>query len=322
MAHCLGKAVSSRLSVAMCSFEGAQFLQQQLDSLLTQTRVPDELVVCDDGSTDSTVEILEEFARLSPFPVRIVRNPQRLGVAKNFELAISLCTGDVIALADQDDVWHLAKLERLARALSEADLAFSDAEVVGEALKPLGYTMWQRVGFDEDEQARMLAGDALGVLLKHCVVTGAATAFRVGLRPLLLPIPSNWPHDAWIAAVAASAGKLVPVKETLVQYRQHQANMVGGMRKSLLRQIIEALEVDRASYYHEEILRWQTLRDRLSGALDCSRLEAKLAHLKRRAGLPSNRFFRLPAIAAEMARGDYARYARNWGSIALDLFVR
>lgn len=322
MAHCREKTVNPRLSVALCSLDGARFLPQQLDSLLTQTRVPDELVVCDDGSTDGTVEILEEFARLTPFPVRIVRNPQRLGVAKNFELAISLCTGDVIALADQDDVWHSAKLERLARALSGADLAFSDAEVVGEALKPLGYTMWQRVGFDEDEQARMSAGDALGVLLKHGVVTGAAMAFRAGLRPLLLPIPSNWPHDAWIAAVAASAGKLVPVKETLVQYRQHQANVVGGMKKSLLRQIIEALEVDRANYYREEILRWQALCDRLAGTPAGSRLEAKLAHLKRRAGLPANRLFRFPAVAAEMARGDYARYARNWGSIALDLLVR
>lgn len=314
-----------RLSVALCTLDGARFLSRQLDSLLTQTRPPDELVVCDDGSTDGTVEILEDFAHRSPFPVRLARNPQRQGIVKNFEQAISLCDGEIIALADQDDVWHATKLEHLIRAFSEpgVGLAFSDAELVDETLHSLGYTMWQRVNFDGGERKRMAAGDALGVLLKHFVVTGATLAFRADLRPLLLPLPPEWPHDAWIASVAAAVGAVRPLDDALMQYRQHRGNAVGGKRTGLIDQGRHGLALGREAYYRAEIGRFQTLLQRLHavgiGEAAIS-VEAKLAHLHTRASLPGNRLRRLSGIAVELARGGYRRYARDWKSVAMDLF--
>lgn len=316
--------MSPHLSVALCSLNGARFLPQQLDSLLTQTHLPDELVVCDDGSADNTTAILESFARHSPFPVRLVCNPQRLGVVKNFEQAISLCKGEIIALSDQDDVWHPTKLEQLVRAMTEpgVGLAFSDAEVVDERVAPLGYTMWQRVGFSRNEQERMVAGDAFDVLLKHFVVTGATLAFRANLRPLLLPLPPEWHHDAWIASIAAAATTLRPIANTLVQYRQHGNNAVGGKRTSVITQGARGLALGRDIYYQAEIERFKILLHRLqvTGIGKCVAIEAKLDHLRTRASLPQNRLKRLLGIATELVHGRYHRYARNWESVAMDLF--
>src|SRR3712207_5989304 len=99
------------LSVALCTYDGARYLPEQLESLARQRRLPDELVVCDDGSADDTVDVVRRFADRAPFAVRLSLNPQNLGFVKNFEQAIRLCRGDLIALADQDDVWHPQKLE-------------------------------------------------------------------------------------------------------------------------------------------------------------------------------------------------------------------
>src|SRR5688572_3171861 len=100
----------TRLSVALCSYNGARFIHDQLSSIARQSRLPDELVICDDRSSDNTIAIIEKFAVDAPFPVRSHVNPTNLGSTKNFELAISRCCGDFIALSDQDDIWHQDKL--------------------------------------------------------------------------------------------------------------------------------------------------------------------------------------------------------------------
>ncbi|GAG35502.1 unnamed protein product, partial [marine sediment metagenome] len=118
-----------KLSVAMCTCNGAAFLPEQLASIAAQTRRPDELVVCDDHSTDKTVSIVESFAAKAGFDVRLVVNAQPLGATKNFEKAIGLCGGDIIALSDQDDVWLPGKLSRIEAALAgspAAAMVFAD----------------------------------------------------------------------------------------------------------------------------------------------------------------------------------------------------
>lgn len=301
----------------------------QLNSLLSQTRLPDELVVCDDASDDDTYAILREFAARAPFVVRIYRNPNRLGVAANFEQAIRLCKADIIALSDQDDVWFPRKLESFAKvfmASPEIGWAFCDAEVVSSSLQPLGYTMWERVSFTCAEQKAAKSDNNFGALLKHYVVSGATMAFRADIRECLLPIPPGWPHDAWLAAVAAAVARCGLIQEPMQRYRQHGANVVGGRRNGLATEIREALRVERGRYYEEELARWRELAERLEAvqapAAAREALAAKLAHLERRAGLPDGRLLRLPGIAVELLSGGYRRYARNWGSVALDLLFR
>ena len=95
-----------KISIAMTAFNGAKYINEQLNSFASQTRLPDEVVVCDDISSDDTFEILDNFARSAPFKMIVVRNNKNLGYTKNFEKALSLCSGDLIFLSDQDDIWY------------------------------------------------------------------------------------------------------------------------------------------------------------------------------------------------------------------------
>lgn len=105
--------MTPKVSIAMCTYNGQRFLAQQLQSFLDQTVQPDELVVCDDVSSDDSVAVVEAFAARAPFAVRVFRNPQNLGYIRNFEQAIAQCTGGLVFLCDQDDVWDPRKIEKL-----------------------------------------------------------------------------------------------------------------------------------------------------------------------------------------------------------------
>lgn len=317
------------ISVALCTYNGERHLRDQLESLRAQTRPPAELVVCDDGSRDASVDVVKAFAKRAPFAVRVSVNPERLGPARNFEQAIGLCQGEIIALSDQDDVWLPDKLARLAARLSgpqPAQFVFCDAVVTDETLRPLGYTHWQRLGFHKAERRLAADGNLFRVLLKHYVVAGACTAFRADLRETLLPIPGNWLYDAWIALVASGTRSSAIVNAPLQRYRQHRANVIGGQREDRLVEVAHGLRVNRRDYYREEIPRWHGLQQRLQacgGAPECrEEVAKKLGHLERRAGLPSSRLLRLRGIVTEVGNGNYRRYARNWGSVALDLLLK
>src|ERR1044072_4409392 len=142
----------------MCTYNGAEFLTAQWESILAQSRKPDEVVVCDDGSSDGTRSLLEQLAQKSSVPVTLRFNEQNLGSVKNLEQAIRLCTGEIIALSDQDDVWRRDKLQLIEDAFTQhyaAGIVFSDAKIVDENLEPLGKHMWAEVGFEPHRQKRL-----------------------------------------------------------------------------------------------------------------------------------------------------------------------
>src|ERR1700741_2364768 len=167
-----------KISVAMCTYNGADFLPAQLESILAQSRKPDQIVVCDDGSTDETRAVLERFERESPDVILLRFNKKNLCSVKNFEQAIQLCNGDVIALSDQDDIWRQDKLQLIEQAFSKSStgLVFSDADIVDENLKPLDRRMWNEVGFDAHKKKLLRNGRALEVLTPGWTVTGATMA--------------------------------------------------------------------------------------------------------------------------------------------------
>ncbi|MCA1727567.1 MAG: glycosyltransferase, partial [Actinobacteria bacterium] len=198
------------ISVALCTYQGQPFLLEQLASIMGQTRPPDEVVVCDDGSTDSTLSLLERFRADAPFPVRIHRNPERLGFVANFEQAIGRCRGDVILLCDQDDVWHRRKLAAVERAFVEdpgLGGVFTDADLIDASSRALGYGLWESLGFTPERRRRFRAGD----VFQGDVVTGATLAFRSGFRDLVLPVPPGMVHDGWIALIVAMVSELRPL---------------------------------------------------------------------------------------------------------------
>ncbi|MEJ7618251.1 MAG: glycosyltransferase family 2 protein [Pyrinomonadaceae bacterium] len=238
----------------MCTYNGALHLQAQLSSIAAQTRLPDELVICDDQSSDETITIIERFANDAPFPVRLHINEKNLGSTKNFEKAISLCGGDIIALADQDDVWYRDKLmqtEALFTSEPAIGVVFTDAEVVDENLGLLGYRLWECHGFSNLEQQMFAEGKAFDLLLMRNIVTGATMAFRAKFKQLILPIPVNVEpskyirliHDGWIALMISAVADIAFIHEPLMMYRQHAGQQLGGKLRPMLptRQIPEPL---------------------------------------------------------------------------------
>jgi len=316
------------LSVAMCTYNGALYLQEQLDSIAAQTRLPDELVVCDDSSNDVTLQILEDFQKMAPFSVRVYHNEARLGPTKNYEKAIILCSGDIISLSDQDDLWMPQKLERLERSLEdypEANYVFSDALVVDEMLRFLGYSMWKRVSFTARKRRRFENGRQLQVLLKCNIVTGATMAFRAELCDWILPIPDQWVHDAWISLIASAAGAIgIFIREALIKYRQHPNQVIGGMKVSFH---------DRFMQLHNSILepynfeKFKYILDRLSLVGKMTKeakqlIEAKLTHLQTRQRLYEHSHCKcFGQVLKELLCGRYHKYSDGWKSVAKDLFI-
>jgi glycosyltransferase involved in cell wall biosynthesis len=318
-----------RISVALCTYNGALFLQELLASIAAQARLPDEVIACDDCSSDSTPAILADFARFAPFPVSVRVNQRNLGVTRNFEQAIQRCTGDVIALADQDDRWYpgkLAALEATFTAHPQAGLVFSDADVIDGGGASLGYTLWRSVRFDDAQQRAVRSGQAVSVLLKHPVVTGATLAFRSSLRDRLLPIAPDCVHDEWIALIAALSSEIIPVPERLMGYRRHSANQIGAEGVDLPARLRTALATDPA-VYRKRAEQFRRLRDHIArlepadGTM-LNEFDGKIAHLEGRGSLPAFPPARIAPIAREVLNGHYRRYSGSLLNSLRDLLLR
>ena len=226
----------TRISVALATHDGERFLREQLDSLARQTLPPTELVVQDDASTDGTLAVLDDFARDSPFPVRIASNESRLGFSTTFLVAASRCEGDAIAFCDQDDVWLEHKLEGCGGALAEPDvmLAMHSSRVVDETLVAAG-RVYPRYS---DAVLARLGGDPW-LAVRGMSMVFRAELMRVGdwrARPRSHYVDGPMHHDEWIYGLARALGRIALIGEPLALYRQHGANVTGvagGLRGRL-----------------------------------------------------------------------------------------
>ena len=317
----------NRISVALCTYNGERFLLQQLESIAQQTRLPDELIVCDDRSTDRTVSILREFATSAPYPVRIFENEHNLGSAANFERAIRLCGGNLIALSDQDDIWYPIRLERSEQEFTvhpQAGLVFSDADLINDRNELIGPTMWQRLGFGRKRARDLLAGGYL-LLAKHRFVTGATMMFRASLRDRCLPIGKGWIHDEWIALVTAALFDLRPIDQPLIRYRIHDSQQVG------LQNTLERRTQGTRAQRH-----WARLAASTQGLeLACAALSEMAPDIRRgvlpayqqhlqflafRANLPALRLVRLKPILTHYP--EYRLHASGLASALKDLVLK
>jgi glycosyltransferase involved in cell wall biosynthesis len=323
--------MSPGISIAMCTFNGERFLNAQLESIAAQSRLPDELAVCDDGSSDGTRELIEGFAFHAPFPVKLVVNERNLGSTQNFEQAISLCRYDLVALADQDDVWYQHKLKRIENVFSsdKIALAFSDADIIDGDSQPINYRLWNRVSFDSVKQRQFADGQALQVLLRHPIVTGATMAFRRKFFHFIQPIPANDIHDRWISFLLACVGRIAVIPEPLMQYREHDEQQEGLVPRSPQKRMAHA-KSRGTQVYLEEIIRLQQLSARIAehnfefpGANEMQdQIRKKIRHLEHRTQLPSVRFARLPGIFHETINANYWRFSGGAISVAKDLLIR
>jgi glycosyltransferase involved in cell wall biosynthesis len=308
----------SRISVAMCTYNGERFLAAQLESIVQQTRLPDELVVCDDASTDQTLSIVRAFAASASFPVRIFENERNLGYAANFEAAIRRCAGELIALCDQDDVWYPNRLERSEQTLAahpHTGLVFSDGDLIDEQGGLLGETLWQRLGFDARRRSALAAGQ-FALLAKFRFVTGATIMFRARLRNLCLPIGAGWIHDEWLVMTAAAFAGIRPIEQPLIRYRIHGSQEVGFANKLEKR----AQGATRAQRHWHRVAESAAELQQLCDVLGPAVLPAYLQHLQFlqfRANVPSRRLARLIPILTHYAH--YKIHASGLSSVVKDL---
>lgn len=312
----------------MATYNGAKYLDQQLNSFLGQERLPDELVVCDDGSSDDTISILEAFSNKAPFSVRVLRNPSNLGHIKNFEKALSLCTGDLIFLSDQDDVWYPNKIIKMANHMAtdasvmvlQTDMYIGDKDAVPTKFTQLGNIL--ALGHRSD-----------------AYILGCATAVRKCWLTVVLPIPKmGGGHDNWMHQLASAIQVRAELREPLQCYRRHASNLSNwAASKASAFSRFDSFKThglgDATAGWQIELERVLVIRKRLldkTSELESiglsNRLQPALKNLvlhahaiETRINLMNlSRWERLPEALHMWARGDYGYFA-GWISLAKDL---
>lgn len=312
------------VSVALCTYNGARFIEEQLKSILAQEPRALEIVVSDDGSTDETLEIVRRVAaEVADSPdmtqIRILDSKGGLGITKNFERSIAACSHDLIALADQDDIWHDDKLSTMIEQFDsrpELLLLHSDARLVDGNGTPLGRDLLDALEVSSQDRDAIHSGQAFSVLLRRNLATGATSMIRRDLLDFALPFAEDWVHDEWLAIMAAAVSTLDFVPQTLIDYRQHGQNQIGVQLPSLSVKVRRVLQ-SRGNRNLNLAVKFHTLLERLQViAVDVtinpdkiSLAEKKAAFEGVRAQLPTHRLKRILPVIREGRQGSYRQYA-------------
>ncbi len=215
----------SRICIVLATYNGERFLKEMLQSLVGQSRPADKVIAIDDASQDTSVEILESFK--GKLPLEIFRQEQNGGHRKAFATGLEQARqyaqpGDLIALADQDDVWKKDKLEKLESLIGESALVFGDAEVIDKDGKIIR-SSWRKEALIQ--KSIPLKAQIAGINN----VTGCLSLFKAELLDKILPIPKDVTvHDRWVAMIAERNGGIKAIDDAVVQYRLHESNAVGG----------------------------------------------------------------------------------------------
>jgi glycosyltransferase involved in cell wall biosynthesis len=264
----------------MATYNGSRHLREQLDSLAAQTRRPDELVICDDNSSDATIAIAERFASEVPFPVQISCNSSNLGFNGNFERSLSLTSGRVVFICDQDDIWSPEKLERVMAVVEAQPLApavVNDEYIADAEAKPVGVTFLEnvrKVGYPDGYH-----------------VAGCCTALRREVLPLLLPFPPDINYDVWIAALLDRLHPRYILDVPLQYYRRHGTNTTESIAArrsaSFLGMVLEFGLSDPRQGWRDQSRTWQLCAERIeqrreeaAAFFGPERVEAALASLR------------------------------------------
>lgn len=303
-----------RFSIALAAYNGEKYLPAQLDSFAGQTVPPFEVVVCDDSANHATEAVVRRFAENARFSVNYFRNNPSLGIMRNFDRAVGLCSGEIIVLSDQDDVWLPKKLERhqdVYLERPEVGMVFSDGTVVEADLSPNGATLYGHTGLRSSRLRAINRGRAFRLFARRSFVYGCTLSFRSSLRQLVLPFSMDHMHDVWIQNVLSACSVLQGLSEPLILYRRHDAQSVGIKPAKLPSNssLGQTEDLDR------QIRAVNVLRRRLDDCQASVRfhgidqiLDAKLAYLRRRLRVRGPFVTGTLSLALGLLSGAYVRY--------------
>ena len=216
---------SPLVSIILATYNGEQYLKEQLDSIIAQTYKNIEIIAIDDRSTDNTIKILKEYSVLHK-NIKIFINEHNLGFIKNFDKGCSLCAGDFIALCDQDDYWSNDKIEKLVNNIEDYPMIHSDSYLCNSELEKSGKQLSDIVNY-------LTLTNCLQQSV-FCRLYGNTLFFTRNLYKQTHPFIDVIPHDWWLAFNATLQGGIKYLPEPLVFYRQHESNLygaVGGKKK-------------------------------------------------------------------------------------------
>lgn len=312
-----------KISVVLCTYNGELYIQEQLDSIAKQSRKPDEVIICDDRSTDNTWAILEAYKKQAPFDIKIFLNDKNIGSTQNFAQGIQYANGDIIFLCDQDDVWMPNKIEHMTYVFETNEkigMVFSDAYVTDQNLNHYPKSLWEYMGFDQRIQTLLQKGLLWSILGKYSYVTGATVAFSSRLKRYMQIFPDNWIHDEWITMIADLFTTVQFTTEKLILYRKHEHQQVGVIIKpksNYIKRMKFYIFPDKGRRHYKRIVKRQEfLLNHISPYFDEMRdssiyqeLEKQMQHWKMRAELSSNIIKKGRQIFKEVAAGKYEKYS-------------
>ncbi|WP_342733632.1 glycosyltransferase [Bradyrhizobium sp. B117] len=293
------------ISIAMATYNGERFIREQLASLKSQTVLPSELIVTDDGSTDRTLDLISEFAATAPFPVRVWKNDEKFGYKANFMKCASLCSGDLIAFADQDDVWLPGKLEAQRKIFEDPAVLLSshDVMLLSEDGSELGdrWQMLPRAGSYTFDQMRPSA---------------LSLGFTQMFRKELLQFSDHWrnpsvdaktlmAHDEYYFLIACVIGCVFYESNVYAHYRQHSSNVTGRKKKeSMIKALSNRINLGREEY--ERYVRYSLERVRVLSSLQA---DPKVTEQQRKkidtAAQSYARFSSLHALRSKLYGGQH-----------------
>lgn len=212
------------IGTVIATYNGEKYLEEQMNSIISQSIKPDKIIVVDDCSADGTIRIIGEYKKMYPEMIIFEQNEENLGHKKTFERGISMCETDYIALSDQDDIWEPGKIKRCYCALEQnkdAKLCFHDFKLIDEKGNLFAKSYWESASISLPVYG-VKARKRLANLTN--VISGCAMFFSSDLKGYLLPMPdSKWSlHDWWITVVAFFLGNPIIVREALTCYRFHK----------------------------------------------------------------------------------------------------
>lgn len=250
------------IEILIPTFNGARYLKTQLDSILYQSCPHWRILIRDDGSTDGTLELIEEWRSSNPGKLFLISDEERgLGVSQSFARLLAHSTAPYVMLCDQDDYWDSEKIRKSLEAIQQEEgkkgigfplMVCTDLEIVDSELNSVSKSFWR-----DRKDSPMLLED-FEKLIAHSVVTGNTILLNRHAVELAIPINTNFfLYDQWIAIKVARHGKITFLNESLVKYRQHGNNVLGSFKFS------KTYLINRVKYIPYYLRSWFRLKKEL-----------------------------------------------------------